>query len=33
MSVATLEAMAAGLPLIVTYTGGTAHLVEEGVNG
>jgi len=33
MSVATLEAMASGLPLIVTHTGGTAHLVEEGVNG
>jgi phosphatidylinositol alpha-1,6-mannosyltransferase len=33
MSVATLEAMAAGLPLVVTRTGGTADLVEEGVNG
>jgi glycosyltransferase involved in cell wall biosynthesis len=33
MSVATLEAMAAGLPLIVTRTPGTAELVEEGVNG
>src|SRR5215475_11569710 len=33
MSVAALEAMAAGLPLIVTRTGGTAELVEEGVNG
>ncbi len=33
MSVATLEAMAAGLPLVVTRTGGTAELVEEGVNG
>ncbi len=33
MSVATLEAMAVGLPLVVTHTGGTAHLVEEGVNG
>jgi phosphatidylinositol alpha-1,6-mannosyltransferase len=33
MSVATLEAMAAGLPVIVTRTGGTAELVEEGVNG
>jgi phosphatidyl-myo-inositol dimannoside synthase len=33
MSVATLEAMAAGLPLIVTRTGGMAELVAEGVNG
>lgn len=33
MSVATLEAMAAGLPVIVTRTGGTAELVAEGVNG
>ncbi len=33
MSVATLEAMAAGLPLVVTRTGGTAELVAEGVNG
>ncbi len=33
MSVATLEAMAAGLPLVVTHTGGTADLVVEGVNG
>lgn len=33
MSVATLEAMAAGLPLVVSRTGGTADLVEEGVNG
>jgi phosphatidyl-myo-inositol dimannoside synthase len=33
MSLAALEAMAAGLPLIVTRTGGTAELVEEGVNG
>ena len=33
MSVATLEAMAAGLPVIITRTGGTAELVEEGVNG
>jgi glycosyltransferase involved in cell wall biosynthesis len=33
MSVATLEAMAAGLPVIVTRTGGTSELVEEGVNG
>jgi phosphatidylinositol alpha-1,6-mannosyltransferase len=33
MSVATLEAMAAGLPVIITHTGGTAELVKEGVNG
>jgi phosphatidylinositol alpha-1,6-mannosyltransferase len=33
MSVSTLEAMAAGLPIIVTHIGGTAELVEEGVNG
>src|SRR5262245_13537015 len=33
MSVAALEAMATGLPLVVTRTGGTAELVEEGVNG
>jgi phosphatidylinositol alpha-1,6-mannosyltransferase len=33
MSVATLEAMAAGLPVVITRTGGTAELVEEGVNG
>ncbi len=33
MSVATLEAMAAGLPVVVTRTGGTAELVDEGVNG
>ncbi len=33
MSVATLEAMAAGLPLVVTRTPGTAQMVEEGVNG
>jgi phosphatidyl-myo-inositol dimannoside synthase len=31
--VATLEAMAAGLPIVVTSTGGTADLVIEGVNG
>jgi len=33
MSVATLEAMAAGLPVVVTRTGGTVELVEAGVNG
>jgi phosphatidylinositol alpha-1,6-mannosyltransferase len=33
MSVATLEAMAAGLPVVVTSTGGTADLVVEGENG
>jgi len=33
MSVATLEAMAAGLPIVVTRTGGTTELVEEEVNG
>ena len=33
MSVATMEAMAAGLPVILTRTGGTAELVQEGVNG
>jgi len=33
MSVSTLEAMAAGLPLVVTSTGGMEDLVEEGVNG
>jgi glycosyltransferase involved in cell wall biosynthesis len=33
MSVATLEALAAGLPVVVTRTGGTADLVTEGVNG
>lgn len=33
MSVATLEAMAAGLPLVITRTGGTAELVQEGENG
>jgi glycosyltransferase involved in cell wall biosynthesis len=32
MSLATLEAMAAGLPVIVTRDG-TAELVDEGVNG
>lgn len=33
MSVATLEAMAAGLPTIVTRTGGTAELVADQVSG
>jgi glycosyltransferase involved in cell wall biosynthesis len=33
MSVAVLEAMAAGLPVVVTRTGGTEELVQEGVNG
>lgn len=33
MSVATLEAMAAGLPVVVTRTGGTLELVQENVNG
>ena len=33
MSIATLEAMAAGLPVIVTRTGGSTELVQEGVNG
>ncbi len=33
MSVATLEAMAAGLPTVVTCTGGTAELVADGESG
>ena len=33
MSNAMLEALASGLPLIATNTGGTSELVEEGVNG
>lgn len=33
MSLAALEAMAAGLPLLLTRTGGTADLVKDGVNG
>lgn len=33
MSIALLEAMASGLPVVVTDTGGTAELVREGENG
>ncbi len=33
MSVAMLEAMASGLPVVVTPTAGTAELVDAGVNG
>jgi glycosyltransferase involved in cell wall biosynthesis len=33
MSMALLEAMAAGLPVIVTETGGSDELVADGVNG
>jgi phosphatidyl-myo-inositol dimannoside synthase len=33
MSVATLEAMASGLPVVITRTGGAAELVLEGSNG
>ena len=33
MSIALLEAMASGLPVIVTDTGGTAELVTHGQNG
>jgi glycosyltransferase involved in cell wall biosynthesis len=33
MSIALLEAMASGLPVIVTDTGGTAELVTQGRNG
>jgi phosphatidylinositol alpha-1,6-mannosyltransferase len=33
MSNAMLEAMASGLPVLVTRTAGTAEIVEEGVNG
>jgi len=33
MSIALLEAMASGLPVIVTDTGGTAELVRDGENG
>lgn len=33
MALAVLEAMAAGLPVVVTRTGGTIELVEDGING
>src|SRR5262249_26779102 len=33
MSVATLEALAAGLPVVVTRTGGTVELVVQEANG
>ncbi len=33
MSMALLEAMASGLPVIVTDTGGSEELVDDGVNG
>lgn len=33
MALAALEAMGCGLPLVLTRTGGTEDLVEEGVNG
>lgn len=33
MSNAMLEALASGLPIIATPTGGTAELVQEGING
>jgi glycosyltransferase involved in cell wall biosynthesis len=33
MSVATLEAMASGMPVVVSRVGGTEELVREGVNG
>jgi glycosyltransferase involved in cell wall biosynthesis len=33
MSLGLLEAMASGLPVVATNVGGTAELVQEGVNG
>lgn len=33
LSLSALEALSAGLPLVLTRTGGTDDLVEEGVNG
>lgn len=33
MSIAALEAMAAGLPVVLSRTGGTAELLDEGVQG
>lgn len=33
MSIALLEAMASSLPVVVTFVGGTAELVEDGANG
>ncbi|HWQ12458.1 MAG TPA: glycosyltransferase family 4 protein [Roseiflexaceae bacterium] len=33
LALAGLEALAAGMPLVLSRTGGTADLVEEGVNG
>ncbi len=33
MALAALEAMSAGLPLVLSRTGGTRDLVDEGVNG
>jgi phosphatidyl-myo-inositol dimannoside synthase len=33
MSIALLEALASGLPVVVTNTGGTAELVQESTNG
>lgn len=33
MSISTMEAMASGLALVITRTGGTENLLAEGVNG
>jgi phosphatidylinositol alpha-1,6-mannosyltransferase len=33
LSLSALEALAAGLPLVLTRTGGTADLLDEGING